>query len=288
MRNRIIIIISLIYLIPNFLLSCSNSITETVDPNPKTKSNNDYYENGNIRIERKRLENGDSLWIFKQEDGGCWEENYYRNGEVYKKAVYNSDCTKSAEYELKNGNRNGKWISYHENGKIREQGIYRNGIPDGTFMYYDSIGKIVFIEENFILDSISQAVFSFENDLKNFQKLKQKVSNFKEEDNVEVAGDEDYLFPEISFNQTFLQFDLKEENKIIACIASKIEDDFLTLFGKLKVGRNKKEIETFFKLPETTADCITVYDLKNSRYFKFKITNSIIKSMEFQGITKQN
>lgn len=282
------------YLFPFLILiySCTSSqpgsvINRNTNSNTKSKNTNDYYENGNIRIERKRLENGDSLWIFKQEDGGCWEENYYKNGEVYKKVVYNSDCTKSTEYELKEGNRNGKWMSYHDNGKIREQGIYRNGIPDGTFTYYDSIGNIAFIEENFILDSISQAIFPFENDLKNFQKLKQKVTDFMEEDNVEVAGNEKYLFPEISFNQTFLQFDLRTENKTIQCVAGKIEDDFLSLFGKLKVGLNKKEIETLFKLPETKVDCIAVYDLKNSRYFKFKITNSIIKSMEFQGITKQ-
>jgi hypothetical protein len=133
-------------------------------------ASDDYYENGNIRIE-KIINGNEEKWIFRQEDGGCWEEDFYRDGEIYKKIAYNSDCTKSAEYELKNSNRSGSWISYHENGKIREKGEYKEGIPIGFFEYFDENEKRIALEHNIWIDSIEMPLFSFPNQLIEFEKL---------------------------------------------------------------------------------------------------------------------
>jgi len=42
----------------------------------------------------------------------------------------------------KQGRRQGQWIEYHENGKVRSIGIFKNGFPVGEFLFYTEDGKL--------------------------------------------------------------------------------------------------------------------------------------------------
>jgi antitoxin component YwqK of YwqJK toxin-antitoxin module len=272
-------------------MRCSSPQPETPNSKSETKKDsNDYYENGNIRIERKRLENGDSLWIFKQEDGGCWEENFYRDGEIYKKIVYNSDCTKSAEYELKNGKRHGEWKSYHENGKLREYGIYQEGIPKGIFEYYDEKGLINSKENNFIIDFKINSFFSFENNLKIFKSKLKSLEGYYEDENIEVAGNKKYHFPEIYWKNSVLYFDLSDSEGPTKCVAGKIKDDDIPLFGGVIIPGKSRffEIKFLGLMPGNEINYVHLYDLKENIQYSFKIGDEIIKEVEFKVINYKN
>lgn len=256
--------------------------------NPETKSsNNDYYENGNIRIERKRLGNGDSLWIFKQEDGGCWEENYYRDGEIYRKIVYNSDCTKSADYEIKNGNRNGKWENYFNNGKIFEKGIYFSGYPEGEFQYFDSAGSLTHTDWHFHKDTVKLIWMK----MYNYNQLKEKLKKWKivytEDENIEVAGNKEYHFPILKWNNNEINFDSPDAGNGNKCESALISDGRIPLFNdKIKIGTNLEDLASFFQIrvPPQTNNVI-LYDFKNNLIYKFKFKDQ--KLTEFFFATKE-
>jgi len=276
------------YLIAVLIFGCSSPEPETSNTQLKTKSdNNDYYENGNIRIERKHLENGDSLWIFKQEDGGCWEENFYREGEIYRKIVYNSDCTKSAEYELKDGKRHGSWKSYHENNLIRENGQYKNGLLI-NMMYKDEKGKLIQMDLGHLKDTFEFELYykkmdyySLKSELKSIQII------FKETENIKVAGNDEYHFPTLSWDKNELNFDRIEQNDTVKCLSGKITDnrmpifknnksiqfgqDLITVCSKLKVGA-----------PHETNN-VYVYDLKEKMTYRFEFENKKLVAIYFEG-----
>ena len=41
------------------------------------------------------------------------------------------------------GRRQGKWIDFHQNGKVRYEGEFKNNEPIGTFLYYSEDGVLV-------------------------------------------------------------------------------------------------------------------------------------------------
>ncbi|MBQ8222893.1 MAG: hypothetical protein IJZ87_06060 [Bacteroidales bacterium] len=43
----------------------------------------------------------------------------------------------------KQGRRQGKWIDFHQNGKVRYEGEFKNNEPIGTFLYYSEDGKLI-------------------------------------------------------------------------------------------------------------------------------------------------
>lgn len=268
------------------LFGCSTPQPETPNSKPETKSDsNDYYENGNIRIEKKRLENGDSLWIFKQEDGGCWEENFYRDGEIYKKIVYNSDCTKSAEYELKNGERHGEWTNYQANGKIWVSGNYKNGIPDGEMRFFDTTGKIEQIDYHFQKDEMEKNIFLCYNDLKSFKaKLTENKIKFIEDENIEVAGKTEYHFPILKWNDSELHFDLLKANEAVKCLSGK-----LTILEKNMLINFTIDAPIFQLMLQLRKGSyrfnnanIYIYDLKHRMTYRYEFENREMVRFHFE------
>lgn len=61
----------------------------------------------------------------------------------------------------KQGRRQGQWIEYHDNGKVKSIGNFVNGFPVGEFSYYTENGKLqaknVFAENG--IDAVSE-IFS--------------------------------------------------------------------------------------------------------------------------------
>lgn len=276
-------------LILSFLVhGCSSLEPDTRNQKSQTKNDdNDYYENGNIRIERKRLDNGDSLWIFKQEDGGCWEENFYRDGEIYRKIVYNSDCVKSAEYELKDGKRHGEWKSYHEKGEEREIGKYKDGLLE-VMTYKNEKGEITGLDYGFQTDSSGLELFFLNNDFQRIKaELKKKNIRFIETENIEVAGKKQYHFPILSWNENELNFDMIENNDTVKCLSGRITDNSMLLFSNnfsIQLGMDLTALSETLRVTvplETTN--IFIHDLQEKMTFHFEIENKKLKVVYFEA-----
>ncbi len=281
MRFALLLILISVY-------GCSSTQTETSNSKTETKKvKNDYYENGNIRIEKKRLENGDSLWIFKQEDGGCWEEDFYREGEIYKKIVFNSDCTKSAEYELKDGKRHGEWKSYHENGEIREIGIYKNGLTE-AMNYKNEKGEVIGVDFGFQIDSFDLELFFQDKDINLIKaELKKKNIRFTETENIEVAGDDEFHFPILSWDENELNFDMIGRNDTVKCLSGKITDNSMPVFTQNKAIQMGTDLITVCKAlgvsaPHETTN-IFIHDLKEKMTYRFEFENKKLKAVYFEG-----
>lgn len=270
-----------------FFYGCSSPQPETPNSKPETKSSsNEYYENGNIRIEKKRLENGDSLWIFKQEDGGCWEEDFYRDGEIYKKIVYNSDCTKSAEYELKDGKRHGYWKSYNENGEKREFGEYENGLLK-EMIYKNEDGVTIQVDFGHLKDTFEFELYYKKMD---YYALKSELKNsqiiFKETEDIKVAGNDDYHFPTLSWDNNELNFDRIEQNDTVKCLSGKITDNRMPIFKNNKSIQFGQDLITVcLKLkvgaPHETNN-VYIYDLKEKMTYRFEFENKKLVAIYFE------
>lgn len=61
---------------------------------------------------------------------GLWQA-WYENGNLWSEAEY------------KKGINNGKSVTYFENGKVRYEGKFNNGKKIGEWNYYDEEGKLV-------------------------------------------------------------------------------------------------------------------------------------------------
>jgi hypothetical protein len=233
------------------------------------------------------LENGDSLWIFKQEDGGCWEDDYYRDGEIYKKIVYNSDCTKSAEYELKDGKRNGEWKSYHENGEIREIGIYKTGLVE-SMNYKNEKGEVIGVDFGFQTDSFPLQFFFHNKDINLIKaELKKKNIQFRETENIEVAGNNDYHFPILSWNENELNFDMIENNDTVKCLSGKITDNSMPVFTQNKLIHLGTDLITICQELGITAPHestnIFIHNLKEKMTYRFEFADKKLKAVYFEG-----
>jgi len=63
------------------------------------------------------------------EEEGEWVE-YHDNGQLMSKVSY------------KNGEEEGKWIAYYDNGQLWQKGGWKNGKREGEWVYYDYNGIV--------------------------------------------------------------------------------------------------------------------------------------------------
>ena len=65
-----------------------------------------------------------------------------REGIYYKKFTdvpFSGKVTGGGQGEIKNGKREGPWVSYFENGQLWDKGDYKNGKEEGPWVaYYDN------------------------------------------------------------------------------------------------------------------------------------------------------
>lgn len=113
-----------------------------------------YYENGAILREEE---------YFQGERDGAYTE-YSLNGEIVGQGQY-SDGERNGEWKFKSGDnteegkyiiglKDGQWKSWYSNETLRFKGDYVQGNPDGQHLYYYENGKIK--EEQFYRNGIRQ------------------------------------------------------------------------------------------------------------------------------------
>lgn len=129
-----------------------------------SKYGNDYciFEVKNRTIEGTffyKYPNGQNKWKVEYKSGkkvGVWQrfsenniildeipyENDLANGQIKK---YNNGIL-SGFLDYRNGVENGKFVGYHENGKLSFDGTFVDGKREGQFFNYDSDGFLYLIE----------------------------------------------------------------------------------------------------------------------------------------------
>ena len=72
-----------------------------------------------------------------------------RDGLYYEKftdAPFNGKVTGKEQGSFKNGQREGSWVSYHENGQLYRKGNYKNSKREGAWVGYFENGQLSFKE----------------------------------------------------------------------------------------------------------------------------------------------
>ena len=68
-----------------------------------------------------------------------------RDGVYYKKFTdipFTGKVTGQEQGSIKNGKKDGSWIEYWDNGKLRTKGNYKNGYREGLWVEYSHKGKL--------------------------------------------------------------------------------------------------------------------------------------------------
>ena len=125
-------------------------------PNGMIKKDRDYVDNG-VYYEREYYESGAVNVIKKFEDGlqdsiqTVYDESGNKRAQLFFKKglkngivreIYQSGQT-LFEGKCNNGKFEGKVVWYYRDGKMREEGYRHLDIDTGTWLYYDTAGKIV-------------------------------------------------------------------------------------------------------------------------------------------------
>jgi len=67
----------------------------------------------------------------------------YRDGLFYKKfseVPFSGETTGDSQGTIKNGKKEGAWVTYHPNGQLKSKGNFKNGKTDGSWVYKYEIG----------------------------------------------------------------------------------------------------------------------------------------------------
>lgn len=105
-----------------------------------------YHLNGKLMAEGKFIhQKKDSIWNFYSEvDGKLVAKENYLNGLKNGKAViYFPSTGKPAEITYyKNGIKNGAWLRYFPNDSVSIHGFYRDDTLEGPYQVYDVYGRL--------------------------------------------------------------------------------------------------------------------------------------------------
>ena len=72
-----------------------------------------------------------------------------RDGLFYKEFTdvpFTGNLTGKTQGTIKNGNKVGPWVRYHDNGQLKEKGTFKDGEKVGSWVHYTSDGIGITIE----------------------------------------------------------------------------------------------------------------------------------------------
>ena len=74
-----------------------------------------------------------------------WDDQVITNGLYYKKFTdvpFTGEVTGEEQGKLKDGKRDGPWVSYYDNGQVWRKGTFKNGKRDGPWIDYHDNGQL--------------------------------------------------------------------------------------------------------------------------------------------------
>lgn len=107
----------------------------------------EFWTNGDLKSEvfyKNNKKQGHEIKWFDVPD--CVEqEAYYKDGLFDGPCIYyNKNCKKDFFENFKNGVKDGVELSYHSNGNVKAEGIYKKGHLNGYYKVYDKKGQFAF------------------------------------------------------------------------------------------------------------------------------------------------
>jgi len=73
-------------------------------------------------------------------------EDLILRGDIYSKKLagipFTGDVTGKRKGKLEDGKKEGRWITYHDNGQIASEGVYEDGKQEGPWTYYNRDGTV--------------------------------------------------------------------------------------------------------------------------------------------------
>ena len=76
--------------------------------------------------------------------GETMDDLVERDGLFYKEFTdvpFTGNLTGKSQGKIKNGKKDGPWVSYHDNGQLQEKGSYKDGKREGPWVYYHKNGQ---------------------------------------------------------------------------------------------------------------------------------------------------
>ena len=102
-----------------------------------------WFENGQKKSQGKMVsDKRDGEWDFWNEKGNLEGKEFYKNGLLYLTEGYFENGIKSFSGKNLNGKRNGSWTYWNTEGRIAFQGNFKNGMRDGEWIRYFQDGKM--------------------------------------------------------------------------------------------------------------------------------------------------
>ena len=125
-----------------------------------------YFPNGNLKLKAEYKDNYKHGKAFEYNANGklLAIDEYRYNNLVSRQAVNRID---------RNGNKSGKWVDIYDNGKVKTEINFQNGMPDGNFKEYSPSGKVLKIEK-FVKGKVVSSIKKPTYDTLAIKNLKQK------------------------------------------------------------------------------------------------------------------
>lgn len=107
-----------------------------------------YYPGNKLKSEvvyKNNKKQGLEIQWYNNHNNCVKQETHYNNGVLDGPITYyTKGCRKDMIENFKNGVKEGIEITYHANGNIKAEGIYKKGNLDGVYKIYDKNGKFSF------------------------------------------------------------------------------------------------------------------------------------------------
>ena len=120
-----------------------------------------YYDNGQIR-DKTNFKNGkhEGSHISYYDDGTLWVKTTMKNGKEHglSEFYYSSDYGGRPQWKghNTNGERDGDWIGWWDNGQLHYKGRYVNGKEEGKWIVYSDDGSVSKEYTGFFKNGIKQ------------------------------------------------------------------------------------------------------------------------------------
>lgn len=107
-----------------------------------------YYPGNKLKSEvvyKNNKKQGLEIQWYNNHNNCVKQETHYNNGVLDGPITYyTKGCRKDMIENFKNGVKEGIEITYHSNGNIKAEGVYKKGNLDGVYKIYDKNGKFSF------------------------------------------------------------------------------------------------------------------------------------------------
>ena len=189
-------------------------------------SEKNYYDNGKLKSEFEKNDNGKLDGIYREyyENGQLKLECTYKDGQLdgISKEYYKNNQL-SCEYNFKNGQLDGLCKEYYDSGKIKEEYYCKNGEFEGIYKKYYTNGK-------------EKSEYNYKNG---------RISGIAKEYRINGDIDVEYDYKKINLENIYKKYEVKKniaETAINTNISPNINESLEVEKEKIRVSKNTENL----------------------------------------------